>query len=78
MKKYTLDRIENDMYVFLERPDEIETMLIPRRDCPEELLEGDIVEIESVRDGYTINVLKEETKITRDKVRTLLDKLKKK
>lgn len=78
MKKYTLDRIEDGICVFLERPDEIETILIDKVDCPEGIEEGDIVEIEKIEDGYVVNVLREDTEIARDKVKTLLDKLKNK
>lgn len=78
MKKYTLDSIEKDLCVFLERPEEIESILIPRSECPDGIVEGDIVEIEKSEDGYMINVLKDDTVIARDKVKTLLEKLKNK
>lgn len=78
MKKYTLDRIEDGMCVFLERPDEVVSVLIPRVECPVELVEGDIVTIESLNGEYKIDALNEETEVTRDKVQSLLDKLRNK
>ncbi|WP_153732508.1 DUF3006 domain-containing protein [Sporosarcina obsidiansis] len=74
-KKYTLDRIEEGQYVFLDYPDEINQVLISVSDVTESIKEGDIVEIHS--DGKII-VLKEETEITHEKVNALLEKLKNK
>ncbi|MCM3359825.1 hypothetical protein [Psychrobacillus sp. MER TA 171] len=42
------------------------------------LQEGDIVEIQKLDYGYEINILGEETKDMKDKVNTLLEKLKSK
>lgn len=42
------------------------------------LQEGDIVEIQKLDYGYEINILGEETKVIKDKVNTLLEKLKSK
>lgn len=77
-KKYTLDQITDGFCTFLERPDETTTIMIPVSECPEDLKEGDIVEIENIEGKYVIHVLKEETQITRDKVNDLLEKLKNK
>ena len=73
--KYTLDRIEEGQYVFLEYPDEVNQLLISVSDVNESIKEGDIVEI--YPDGKII-VLKEETEITHEKVNALLEKLKNK
>ncbi|PIC65316.1 hypothetical protein CSV79_01455 [Sporosarcina sp. P13] len=74
-KKYTLDRVEEGQYVFLEYPDEVNQLLISNSDITESITEGDIVEI--YLDGKIV-VLKEETEITREKVNDLLEKLKNK
>lgn len=78
MTKYTLDQITDGQYVFLEYPDEINQLLIPENEISEKVSEGDIVNIKKVDSEYVIEVLKEETKITLDKVNTLLEKLKNK
>lgn len=75
MKKYTLDRIEDNVYVFLLREDESQQLLIPENEINITLKEGDIVNVDG--DGY-IEILKEETKITREKVNDLIEKLKNK
>ena len=77
-KKYTLDQITDRFCTFLERPDEISTIILPVSKCPEGIQEGDIVEIENIDNNYVITILKEETQITRDKVSDLLEKLKNK
>lgn len=75
ISKYTLDRIDDGHYVFLERPNEVNQLLIPFRDVSLELTEGDIVEID---DDGNITVLKEDTEITLNMVNELLTKLKNK
>lgn len=75
MKRYTLDQITDGQYVFLERPDEEVQLLIPELEINTELKEGDIVNIREVDNVYEIEVLKEETKITLDKVNDLLENL---
>lgn len=75
MKKYTLDQITDGQYVFLERPDEEIQLLISSDKINVELKEGDIVTINESNNGYNIEVLEEETKITLDKVNALLEKL---
>lgn len=77
-KKYTLDRIEDFFGVFLLKGYESERLLIPKSMIKIPLQEGDIVEIQKLDYGYEINVLKEETKDMKDKVNTLLEKLKSK
>lgn len=75
MKKYTLDQITDGQYVFLERPEEEVRLLIPEDKINTELKEGDIVTISDTSGGYEIEVLKEETEVTLDKVNALLEKL---
>lgn len=76
--KYTLDRFDDFFAVFLLKEDETKQLLVPKNMNKVPLQEGDIVEIEKTETGYEINVLKEETEITRNKVSTLLEKLKNK
>ncbi|MFS0577286.1 DUF3006 family protein [Sporosarcina sp. 179-K 3D1 HS] len=76
--KYTLDRIEEDQYVFLKHPKEENQLLIPENDITGEISEGDIVLICRSESGYEIEVLIEETEITREKVDNIIEKLKNK
>lgn len=76
--KYTLDRIEEGQYVFLEHPEEENQLLIPANEIIGGIEEGDIVLISSTESGYEIEPLIEETEITREKVNELLEKLKNK
>lgn len=75
MRKYTLDQITGGQYVFLERPEEEIQLSIPADKISTELKEGDIVTIHEINKDYEIEVLKEETKETVDKVNALLNKL---
>lgn len=77
-KKYTLDRIENGNYVFVDYPAEEKSQLIKVAEVNAELKVGDIVTIEGIEGCYLIEVLKTETKDMEDDVRSLLDKLKNK
>lgn len=76
--KYTLDRIEEGQYVFLEYPAEENQLLIPAEEITGGIAEGDIVLIRQSESGYEIEPLIEETEITRQKVNDLLEKLKNK
>lgn len=75
MKKYTLDQIIGNQYVFLERPDEITQLIIPKEKININLSEGDIVIIKEIGPEYYIDILEVETKITLEKVNALLEKL---
>ncbi|PIC59127.1 hypothetical protein CSV80_00970 [Sporosarcina sp. P12(2017)] len=77
-KKYTLDRIEEGIYVFLEYPEEENQLLIQVDQVDEIFHEGDIVSISSEEQQYRIELLIDETHITREKVNNLLEKLKNK
>ena len=77
-KKYTLDRIEEDMYVFLESPEEMNQLVLPTTTFDVTVEEGDIVYITFDGIKYHLEVLKEETLEKRKKVSALLEKLKNK
>lgn len=77
-KKYTLDRIEEGIYVFLEYPEEENQLLIQVDQVDEIFHEGDIVSINSEEQQYRIELLIDETHFTREKVNNLLEKLKNK
>jgi len=76
--KYTLDRIEDGQYVFLEHPEEITELIIPIDKIPTKLSEGDIVNINIVDSEYKIDRLIDETANMKEKVSSLLKKLKNK
>lgn len=78
MKKYTLDRIEETMYVFLEYPEEEAQLLVPINKYSGKLTEGDIVKISEIDSEYMVEVLEKETEIALEKVNALLEKLKNK
>ncbi len=78
MKKYTLDQITDGQYVFLERPDETNQLLIPVEKVSADLNEGDIVTLTESNGTYQIEFLKEETEDMKSKVSDLLEKLKNK
>lgn len=78
MKKYTLDQIVSEQYVFLERPDEVNQLVILKEKINTDLKEGDIVTISTVKDGYDIKLMEKETKDALEKVNELLAKLKNK
>ncbi|WP_313893835.1 DUF3006 family protein [Psychrobacillus sp.] len=76
--KYTLDKIEGGQYVFLERENEEKQLLIPSTEINVEIVEGSIVLISQVDLVYEIEVLIEETDEMKEKVSSLLEKLKNK
>ncbi|MEK4487200.1 DUF3006 domain-containing protein [Psychrobacillus sp. FSL H8-0484] len=75
--KYTLDRFEGDSAVFLKYPNETESLLIHCSELTENLKEGDIVRISGWNDTYKVELLEDETMEQKDKVRRLLEQLKK-
>lgn len=75
--KYTLDRFEKDIAVFLKFPEEVEQLLIDRNLMTVLLQEGDIVEITQYDGIYHIEVLEDETKSTKARVQNLIEQLKK-
>ena len=77
LNKYTLDRFEGDYAVFLKTPNETEILQIHCSDIKVKLKQGDIVNISSIEDKYEIEPLVEETTNQKEKVRRLLEQLKK-
>jgi len=75
--KYTLDRFEGDYAVFLKAPNETEILQIICSDLKVKLKQGDIVNISLIEDKYEIELLVEETTNQKEKVRRLLEQLKK-
>lgn len=73
--KYTLDRIEEGQYVFLEHPKEENQLLIPTTEINTEIAEGSIVLIRNAESGYEVELLIKETEDMQVKVRSLLEKL---
>ncbi|MFF5995310.1 DUF3006 domain-containing protein [Lysinibacillus sp. KU-BSD001] len=78
LNKYTLDRFEGDYAIFLKRPDEVEQLLIHRFDIDVELEQGAIVEITDTGEGYHFYVLHEEKQQAENRIKALMEKLKKK
>lgn len=76
--KYTLDRVDDFFAVFLSKADETKRLLVSKNLIKVPLREGDLVEIDKSEIGYEIKVLKEETEATREKVSSLLEKIKNK
>ncbi|MEK4246733.1 DUF3006 family protein [Psychrobacillus sp. FSL K6-2684] len=77
-KKYTLDRIEEGMYVFWESPEEMNQLVLPTTTFDVTVDEGDIVCITFDGIKYHLEVFKEETLEKHKKVSALLEKLKNK
>lgn len=78
MKRYTLDRLDDGFYVFLEKGNEEQQLLIPKEEVSIPLTAGDIVNIQQNETGYQISVLKEETADRKQQVMNLIEKLKNK
>lgn len=76
--KYTLDRIENDLYVFVEKGNEEIQIVIDGELIPFDIFEGEIVEIVIENDVYTFKKLDAEKEIRKDDVQSLINKLKNK
>ncbi|SES42522.1 DUF3006 domain-containing protein [Psychrobacillus sp. OK032] len=74
--KYTLDRLEGELAVFIKYPDEIERLHIPISELDENVKEGDIVLISIENDTYKVERLVEKTEKQREKVQGLLENLK--
>ena len=76
--KYTLDRVENDLYIFVEKGNEGNQLVILKEFVPAGIIEGDIVEITIVDDIYTFTKMDTEKEIRKKDVQSLIDKLKNK
>jgi hypothetical protein len=75
--KYTLDRFEGDYAIFLKHPDETAQKLFHRTELPNEIKEGDRVLIED-EPNFQVTILKEETSHQKERVSSLLDRLRNK
>lgn len=76
--KYTLDRIENDLFIFVEKGNEGNQIEIMKEYVPLGIVEGDIIEIENDNGLYNFKQLNEELEIRKNDVQNLIDKLKNK
>lgn len=74
-KQYILDRIEKDTFVFLLREDESQQLLLSKDKVTLTLQEGDIITIDG---SGSIEVLKDVTEVKKEKVQSLIEKLKNK
>ena len=78
MTKYTLDRVENEQFVFVEKGNEVNEIIFAKEFVLFEIKEGDIVNITESEEGYIFEKLEEEKKIRKDDVQSLIEKLKNK
>lgn len=67
----TVDRIENGIAVLLIRPEEEHVLEVPVQYLPDNVREGDILAVEFTR-------LVKETEAARERVESLIEKLKRK
>lgn len=76
-KKYTVDRFEGDLAVLLLRNGETVQKDVPREQLPDDVQEGDILEVQFSADGKVLDVkvLTEETESARKKAEDLLQKI---
>lgn len=78
MTKHTLDRVENEQYVFVEKGNEVNEIIIAKEFVLFDIKEGDIVNITESEEGYIFEKLEEEKQIRKDDVQSLIEKLKNK
>lgn len=76
--KYTLDRIENHLYVFVEKGNEINELILPADEIILKIEVGEIVNIISNENGYSFELFEVETNTRKEDVQSLIDKLKNK
>lgn len=76
--RYTLDRIENNLYIFVEKGNEINELIIPADEVIIKFEVGEIVNVISGENGYSFEQLEEETKTRKEDVQNLINKLKNK
>lgn len=76
--KYTLDRIENNLYVFVEKGNEINELILSADEVILKIEVGEIVNVISDVNGYSFELLEDETKTRQEDVQSLIDKLKNK
>ena len=77
LEKYTVDRFEGEVAVLLLRKDENIVKDVKRSELPDEVKEGDILDISFTKEGavHEVNILKKETDLARKKAEDLLQKL---
>ncbi|MGD7021792.1 DUF3006 domain-containing protein [Rossellomorea vietnamensis] len=75
--KYTVDRFEGSLAVLLLRKDESIQIDIPKKELPDKIKVGDILELEQSEDGSIKNaiILKDETLDAKRKAEDLMQKL---
>lgn len=76
--KYTLDRIESELYVFVEKGNENKELVLPADEILLKIEIGEIVNVISNGNGYSFEVFEKETKTRKEDVQSLIEKLKKK
>lgn len=80
MEKYTVDRFEGEFAVLLLSSDESVQKDVPKEQLPDNVQEGDIVEVSFNEDGTVKEAMikREETISRKEKAQSLLEKLKNK
>lgn len=80
MKKYTVDRFEGEFAVLLLSSDESVQKDVPKDQLPNDVKEGDIIEVSFNVDGTVKEAMikREETISRKEKAQSLLEKLKSK
>ncbi len=73
--KFTLDRFEGDYAIFLRQPEETEQKIIHRTELNTEVKQGDIVTIDEDGKHFLVTVLTDETAMQKDKMSSLMQKL---
>lgn len=76
-KVYTIDRFEKDLAVLLLRTDETVQVDVPRKQLPESIEVGSILEIKFANDGHVlfVKMLEEQTNSVQENAQALLNKL---
>lgn len=80
MEKYTVDRFEGEFAVLLLSSDESVQKDVPKEQLPDNVQEGDIIEVEFDENGAVkeATIKREETLNQKEKAKSLLEKLKNK
>lgn len=76
-KVYTIDRFEKDLAVLLLRADETVQVDVPRKQLPDRIEVGSILEVEFTDDKHVLFVksLEEQTNSAKENAQALLNKL---
>ncbi len=78
MRKYTIDRFEEDFAVLLDRENEEQQCLVLKAQLPLDAREGDILQLswdEQTNEVHKVEILKDETQSAKKKAEDLLQKL---